>query len=197
MNRRIYILHESEIIQKGLLAILKGKFNIEIIPFRNADELVSLQTVSERIMFFIIDADRFQHLKVWHNIKQKNTVKLIGLSSSANHTYDICDKVFLLNTAPGKIINEISGFFDNGNESANEHEGEELSAREKEVLKLVALGHSNKIIADKLFISVHTVISHRKNITEKLGIKSISGLTVYAIINQFIDTDEINPEDLI
>ena len=73
----------------------------------------------------------------------------------------------------------------------------ELSVREKEVLKLVALGLSNKEIADQLFISVHTVISHRKNITEKLGIKSISGLTVYAILNKIIDPDTIDPEKLI
>ena len=64
-------------------------------------------------------------------------------------------------------------------------------------MQLVALGNSNKEIAEKLFISIHTVISHRKNITEKLGIKSISGLTVYAILNKLIDTNSIDPEQLI
>jgi DNA-binding CsgD family transcriptional regulator len=73
----------------------------------------------------------------------------------------------------------------------------DLSEREKDVLQLVALGHSNKEIAEKLFISIHTVISHRKNITEKLGIKSISGLTVYAILNKMIDTEHIDPTSLI
>ena len=73
----------------------------------------------------------------------------------------------------------------------------ELTVRERDVLKLVALGHANKEIAEKLFISIHTVISHRKNITEKLGIKSISGLTVYAILNKIIDTDQINMDQLI
>jgi DNA-binding CsgD family transcriptional regulator len=66
-----------------------------------------------------------------------------------------------------------------------------LSEREVEVLKLVALGNSNKIIADTLCISVNTVISHRKNITEKLGIKTISGLTVYAIMNKLIATEDV------
>ena len=72
-----------------------------------------------------------------------------------------------------------------------------LSKREAEVLKLVALGLSNKEIANRLFISSHTVISHRKKITSKLGIKSISGLTVYAIINNLIDTDQIDSETLV
>ena len=50
---------------------------------------------------------------------------------------------------------------------------------------------SNKEIADKLHISLTTVISHRKNITEKLGIKSVSGLTVYAVMNGYIEADRI------
>ncbi len=69
---------------------------------------------------------------------------------------------------------------------------DEISTREKEVLKLVALGMTNKEIAEKLFISSHTVITHRKNITAKLGIKTIAGLTVYAIINKLITAEEIN-----
>ena len=62
----------------------------------------------------------------------------------------------------------------------------QLSEREVEVLKAVAQGYANKEIADKLFISTNTVITHRKNITEKLGIKTIAGLTVYAIMNNLI-----------
>ena len=66
--------------------------------------------------------------------------------------------------------------------------GEEpLSDREKEVLVLVARGLLNKEIADKLNISVNTVITHRKNITRKTGIKTAPGLTVYAILGGLID----------
>lgn len=68
---------------------------------------------------------------------------------------------------------------------------EELSPREKSILKCVALGLTNKEIAEKEFISTHTVISHRKNITRKLGIKTVSGLTVYAIINNIIQMNDI------
>ncbi|SRR6056297_212625 len=66
-----------------------------------------------------------------------------------------------------------------------------LSERETDVLKLVALGFTNQQIAEKLFISKHTVISHRKNITSKLGIKTVSGLTVYAVLNNLIPKDQI------
>ena len=67
----------------------------------------------------------------------------------------------------------------------------ELSAREIEVLVLITKGLINKEIAEKLNISLTTVISHRKNITEKLGIKSVSGLTIYAVMNGYVKADSI------
>lgn len=70
-------------------------------------------------------------------------------------------------------------------------EGAELSEREVEILKDVALGLSNKEIAEKNFISPHTVITHRKNITRKLGIKTVSGLTIYAILNKHIGMEAL------
>ncbi len=69
--------------------------------------------------------------------------------------------------------------------------GHELSAREIEVLVLITKGLINKEIADKLNIGLTTVITHRKNITEKLGIKSISGLTIYAVMNGYVEADRI------
>lgn len=69
--------------------------------------------------------------------------------------------------------------------------GHELSAREIEVLVLITKGLINKEIADKLSISLTTVISHRKNITEKLGIKSVSGLTIYAVMHGYVEADRI------
>lgn len=61
-----------------------------------------------------------------------------------------------------------------------------LSQREIDVLRLVVSGHINKEIADVLNISINTVLTHRKNITTKLGIKSVSGLSFYAMMNGII-----------
>lgn len=66
-----------------------------------------------------------------------------------------------------------------------------LSEREKEVLVCVSKGMLNKEIADKFNISIYTVISHRKNITRKIGIKTVAGLTVYAILNGLLDINSI------
>ena len=66
----------------------------------------------------------------------------------------------------------------------------ELSSREIDVLQLVAKGITNKEIADKLNISLNTVLTHRKNITTKLGFKTVSGLTFYAIMNGLLSGEE-------
>ena len=74
---------------------------------------------------------------------------------------------------------------------AIDKEDEQLSAREKEILVCVAKGMLNKEIADAENISIHTVITHRKNITRKTGIKTVAGLTVYALLNNLIDINTI------
>ena len=66
----------------------------------------------------------------------------------------------------------------------------ELSARERDILAAVAKGKTNKEIADEFNISIYTVISHRRNISQKLGINSIPGLTVYAIMNKLVDMSD-------
>ena len=119
------------------------------------------------------------------------------------------------------LYNEISEFFDNAPEqfdayilfadtiigysdfflprkskiillaSEGSHLPHELSPRETEVLRLVAKGLMNKEIADRLNISINTVLSHRKNLTAKLGIKTVSGLSFYAMMNGYIsDIDD-------
>ncbi len=73
-----------------------------------------------------------------------------------------------------------------GNLASKEND-QTLSAREKEVLVCVAKGMINKEIADQLHISIYTVITHRKNITRKTGIKTVAGLTVYALLNNLLE----------
>ena len=68
---------------------------------------------------------------------------------------------------------------------------EELSDREKEILTSIVKGMSNKEIAEFHNISIHTVITHRRNIGRKLEIHSVSGLTIYAILNKLVDIKDI------
>ncbi|MBN1598495.1 MAG: response regulator transcription factor [Bacteroidales bacterium] len=90
------------------------------------------------------------------------------------------------------VKNKLKNIIDTGKEiNRTNRKNSAISEREQEVLRLVAFGFTNKQISDQLYISTHTVITHRKNISSKLGIKTIAGLTVYAIINGIISPDEM------
>jgi DNA-binding NarL/FixJ family response regulator len=66
-----------------------------------------------------------------------------------------------------------------------------LSDREIEVMSLIVQGYINKEIAEKLNIGLATVITHRKNIMDKLGMKSVSALTIYAVMHGYVDINKI------
>ena len=82
-------------------------------------------------------------------------------------------------------------------EEVSSEEGESddqqtLSSREKEIVVCVVKGMTNREIADRLYLSTHTVITHRRNIARKLQVHSASGLTVYAIVNKLIELKDLN-----
>ena len=89
-----------------------------------------------------------------------------------------------------KVNNKIFNLLNN-DDAASQNDSVDLSNRETDVLICVAKGMTNKDISDMLNISVHTVITHRKNIVRKTGIKSVSGLTVYALLNNLVEESEI------
>lgn len=87
-----------------------------------------------------------------------------------------------------ETIMKMLSFHSEDSESDPSHK---LTRREETIVRLVSMGLTNKQIAQKLFLSTHTVTTHRKNISGKLGIKSVSGLTVYAIVNGIITIEEV------
>jgi len=108
-------------------------------------------------------------------------------NESELHQYD--GFIGIYNSA-AQICKRLQAALDSVSEKPKQDNGNELSIREQEILTAVAKGKSNKEIADEFNLSIHTVITHRKNISHKLGINSISGLTIYAIINKLIDVTE-------
>ncbi|KOH46499.1 helix-turn-helix transcriptional regulator [Sunxiuqinia dokdonensis] len=200
MKENVFIVHRSEIIRKGLSLILQEYFKMEITQLNSAKDLSSFAGISGSIMILILEAQADLNLRAIDQLRKNNEVCLVGFY--AENSDDQVDQTFdyQLNqfASPIQIQKLIQVIRQSGNKNKNPmQDNGELTSREKEVIKLIALGLANKEIADKLFISIHTVISHRKNITEKLGIKSISGLTVYAIMNNLLDIQDINPEELI
>lgn len=100
------------------------------------------------------------------------------------------DGVIGIYDAPPVIIKKLRTALSSRDETPRP-ESQELSAREKEILICVAKGMLNKEIADLYSISIYTVITHRKNITRKTGIRTVAGLTVYALLNNLIDSGSV------
>ena len=92
-----------------------------------------------------------------------------------------------------KVISKVLKALDNKRVSVSQASSGTigLSRRETDILVAVAKGLTNKEISEQLNISVHTVITHRKNITKKTNIKPVAGLTVYALLNNLIDGNEV------
>ena len=106
----------------------------------------------------------------------------------ANQLKDYDEQINLFDDVE-KLTRKISSLMNVDEEDENEQDA--LSQREKEIIGCVVRGMTNKEIAEKLFISVHTVITHRRNITRKLQIHSAAGLTIYAIVNKLVELGEV------
>lgn len=100
------------------------------------------------------------------------------------------DEVVNLYDEPTTIIKKLRSAMETQQDSSKV-DSNDLSSREKEILVCVAKGMLNKEIADRFNLSIYTVITHRKNITRKTGIKTVAGLTVYALLNNLIDINSV------
>ena len=197
MKENVFIVHQSEIIRKGLSLILQDYFKMEITQLSSAGDLSSFVGITNCLIILVFDIKSDINPKAIDILRKSNEVYLIGFGTDEGQA-TIFDYHLNEYSSALQIQKLVQVIRKAGTKAkSNGLENEELTSREKDVIKLIALGLANKEIADKLFISIHTVISHRKNITEKLGIKSISGLTVYAIMNNLLDLGDINPEELI
>ena len=181
------------ISRSAFLSLLKKSgFYFEAFLFDEIDKpLINLNT---KIDFFIVAPIKVYNKEEDIKILKRKFPSSIWLSFATtifeSNLLTTFDKVFSIYDSHETISNTISDFILNENQTTKNFVQEFLSSREIDVLKLVVAGLSNKEIAEKLFISTHTVISHRKNISKKTGIKSQSGLTIYAIANKIVNLDD-------
>lgn len=123
----------------------------------------------------------------------KTKIIVLNAEKLEQQAHAYCDALIASTTTEDEILKKLTHIFSStSNSDNNEQSDTTLSERETEVVRLVALGKTNKEISDELFISTHTVITHRKNITNKLGIKTIAGLAVFAVLNGIVDPEEVN-----
>lgn len=192
-NIDIAIIEHSQIIYEGLSNILlKSDHHIRIYRFDGLQELSDFSG-KEKLNVVIINPSYIFPGKKNFNAVKKNLSDTywVGLLYSYfdRKIIELFDKTIDISDDPSDIRETISTLSTNDCNCLEEDKSEELSEREKDVVKELVNGLSNKEIAEKLFISTHTVASHRKNIVRKTGIKSLSGLTIYAITKEIISLD--------
>lgn len=187
----IAIVEPSTIIYEGLSTLLlKSEKRYDVYRITDLEEL-NVLAVKEHINCVILNPVVVQNrLKDYTKLrKQLADSTWFGLIYSY---YDAellnrFDGLISISDTMETIYLKINNAFNQSDDSNTTHE--QLSERETDVLIHLVNGQSNKEIADKLNISIHTVISHRKNIMEKTGIKSLSGLTIYSISKKIIPLD--------
>lgn len=192
-NIKIVIAENSLILRSGISAVLK----------RLSDYTFSINEVSNMDAFMLFSRLHRPEIAIINPL-------FLGGVSIANYKRDNPDT---------KVVALVSGYFDNKTladfdgsisifddldtvndtissvlhieEDDDNIETEQLSQREKEIIECVVKGLTNKAIAEKLSISIHTVITHRRNISKKLQIHSSAGLAIYAIVNKIVEIQDI------
>ena len=185
----IAVIEPSQIIFEGLSNILmKFKKNFYLYRFNDLEELKN-SVSKESFTVALINPSAIQNrladfLKMKGNHPNMLSIALV-YSFFDNELLQKFDDTLSVTASLEQIRHKLGQI----STASEKSQHDDLSDREIEVLTQMVKGLANKEIADTLNISIHTVISHRKNITEKTGIKSLSGLTIYAITKKIIPLD--------
>lgn len=189
---KVVIADTSAIIRAGITTVLKRlpNFTFSINEISNLDTLamfVKLHTPDILLINPLITSNTIaSSLK-----KEFPEIKTVAILSSFIDTKTLgeFDETISIFDETETINNKMANLFaDNEEENSDT---EQLSLREKEIIACVVKGMTNKAIADNLSISIHTVITHRRNITKKLQIHSSAGLAIYAIVNKIVEIQDI------
>ena len=190
---RVVIVETSRIVVAGVKSILAGDPEFETVG-----SVGSLRELEERSA--VLDPDLVivasQLMAEGGNLRtlypSLQNVALVALLTSIRDEDFMrqFDSVVNLYDSETQIVQRLRKALEKS-EVNPYNDSHDLSDREIDVLLLVAKGMANKEIADELNISIHTVITHRKNITHKTGIKSVAGLTVYALLNNILDQSDV------
>lgn len=195
-RKKVALLLPSVLVARGFESVFAdlGEFRVSGV-LSDLGNAVEVRMKLEGADVIVVDPVVFEYAvrgNVRSVISQYSDAAVVGLQSisMSDEAWKQYDEVINVYDAPPVIIRKLRSALSSRTEQPRQ-DGEELSAREKEILVCVAKGMLNKEIADHFNISIYTVITHRKNITRKTGIRTVAGLTVYALLNNLIDYSAI------
>jgi DNA-binding NarL/FixJ family response regulator len=190
---KIVIIEPSIIIRSGILLVLHRLNNISMDVFEIADVEQLKSSLNWQKPDIVIINPSISSIFSLNQIKKAAAnaqLKCIALQNSLsdNNVLKIYDETISIYDSAEQINEKLTKLI---TEPEDEKRHESLTLREKEIIVCVIKGMTNKQIADKLYLSLHTVISHRRNIATKLQIHSTAGLTIYAIVNKLVELNDI------
>lgn len=192
MTNRVLICEPSEIISLGLTEIIQSHPKFDVVARMDTPEHLNEKLLSSDANILVINPlllghpDRGGISQLQKEHPQLTIIALVTLLTDTSWLKGY-HEVFEINDSRLTITNKLNEIVQNHGKQEKGNEDVELSKREIDVLVAVAKGMMNKEIAEQMHLSIHTVITHRKNIAKKTGIKSVAGLTVYAMIKGLME----------
>ncbi len=196
MNPCIAIIDRNTLSNITLRSILWDLYNkVEVFVYNSMDAFIR-DSNRHFIHFFVSSEILFTHVDEFELLKNQTTVLSLGPDRRFEAAgFKVVDISLPEQELMSKLlhIQLISRYEPQQPESMRSRRniGNELSQREKEVLRFIIKGHTNKEMASMLDISLTTVIFHRNNICEKLGTRSIGRMTIYAVLSGLVEINEI------
>ena len=192
MKNKVVICEESDIIASGIKKIAEGiKLNV-VAHIRNVAQLTDKirQTDAQILIIDLSVLGQFRNDFMQSLNREFVELETVVFANSCidRKTLSQYENAFTINDSQEEIEELLERV---AHSNKNKASSDTLSKREKDILIAVAKGMMNKEISEELNISIHTVITHRKNITKKTGIHSVSGFTVYALLNNLIDESDV------
>ncbi len=193
-TRKIIVVTNAFLFSSGIesLALELSGLLVEHV-YTGSEKKLSQKIIGAKPEFVIIDPEAIKDslIPLLRELNEDPEIITIGLVNSSTSDNIISRFSNTLNTTGNKfqLIEELQRIV--GKEVAKSDNEQLISKRETEILKYLVMGYTNQDVADKLFLSIHTVMTHRKKINRKLGIKTVSGLTVYALMNNIVDIREV------
>lgn len=182
---------DSYLIRKGMVSILNRIHGISVLKeFETVAPLIHY--IKQQGADFLIISETLFHNATDIFLSEAGLLEKTILLTQNTSNKSACEvhSTIFLSESKEEITSKITSILGLRTVKSRGHHPFILTQREKTIVKLVSMGLTNKQIAGQLFISTHTVTTHRKNITGKLGIKSVSGLTIYAIVNNIVTIEE-------
>lgn len=197
MTYKLVIADNSQIVRSGLVTMLRRLPSLRVVPYEVSTKTTLTQSIAMHEPMFVIVNPMFDG---WFDVEQerarcdRRSIHFIALVSTLidDTILQHYDATLSLNATLDDIASQLLNLLHHEQEESETTTTQDaLSDREKEVVVCVVKGMTNKEIAEQLCLSIHTVITHRRNIGRKLQIHSPSGLTIYAIVNHLVTIDEL------